>query len=226
MQISVKHGFAFLCMPKCVSTSIEVVIRQYCNTNLSATPAPKHIDAQGFAESILSTHQKLYPSSHIESFCLIREPLERMESWYRYRSRNELKNPRHPNHKRYTGNISYNDFIQQYISKDKKKSFTKLKTQYRFLILHNGQIGIDHILPMDRMDLVNDFLSKKIGKKIKIPFKNVSPKMPLSLDRKLEEKLREYLTKDQIIYDFVKNNGKYNKALHSENLSALLQDCR
>ena len=226
MQMSTRYGFAFLCMPKCASTSIEAAIKKFCNINFSGHPTIKHINAQVFSESILAAHQKLVPSSNIESFCLIREPLEWIESWYRFRTRDQLKDPRHPNHKNYTGNISYNDFIKEYISEGKRKSFANLRTQYKFLSLNNGQIGVDHIIPMDRLDLVTNLLSEKLEQKIKIRKKNVSPRVPVPLERGIEEKLRQYLAKDIAVYEFVMNHEKFNKALHSDKLFATLQACR
>jgi hypothetical protein len=212
-------------MPKCASTSIESAISKFCNIKYSGHPKLKHINSKVFSEQILTIHQKLVPSSKIESFCLMRDPLEWVRSWYRYRARDELKSPKHPNHKHYTGNISYREFIQEYTSKEKRAPFATLSTQYQFVSLNKDKIGVDHIIPMDNFDLVSSFLSEKIGRKIKIPNKNTSPKIPAPLEPDLERKLHKHLEKDLILYNFAKLNGKFNKAIHSENLSALLQGC-
>ena len=224
MQMSTKYGFAFLCMPKCASSSIEAATRKYCNINFSGFPALKHINAQLFSDKILAAHQSLCPSANIESFCLMRDPLQWIESWYRFRARNELKKQSHPNHINYTGNISYNDFIKSYLSKGRKEPYARLGTQYNFLKLSNGEIGIDHIIPMNRMDLVSEFLSKKIGVLVKIPQKNVSPVLSINLDKDLEAKLRQRLSYDIKIYNFVNFHGKFSKSLHGEELSDLLRD--
>ena len=81
-------------------------------------------------------------------------------------------------------------------------------------------------MPVDRIDLVINFLSEKLGEKIEILSKNISPRISLSLDSDIEEKLRQYLVKDLAIYNFVNEHGKYNKALHSDTLYATLQACR
>jgi len=224
--MSTKYGIAFLCMPKCASTSIEKAIQPFCNINFSGHPKLKHINAQLFSETIFSAHKKLLPNVEIESFSLIRDPLERMESRYRYKTRDEIKNPNHPNHRNYTGGMSYNEYIKEYISEGKRKPFANLASQYDFLTMTNGEIGVDHIMPMNRLDLVADFLSKKIGREIEIPHENISPKFSTSLDHELEKQLRQYLAEEIVMYEFIKGHGKFNKALHSDKLLAALKACR
>lgn len=225
MQISTEHGFAFLCTPKCASTSIEETINEFCNINFSGHPKIKHINSKVFIESILLTHSKLVPSVKIESFCLIREPLEWIQSWYRYRARDELKNKTHPNHQNYTGSISYNEFILEFIYEGTRKPFANLDTQYDFMKTHKNHIGVDYIFPMNNIETVATFLSEKVGEQIYIPLKNISPKKLVTLDEGLEIRLRKYLEKDQIIYNFAKKNTKFDKALHSNKLFELLLDC-
>lgn len=161
-------------------------------------------------------HRKLFPSKKIESFCLIRDPHEWIESWYRYRSRDDLKNPKHPNHKNFTGNISYDEFIDAYISKGARPSFANLGTQYNFMKLDTGEIGVDYIFSMDRVDLVIEFIKKITNKDIKIPLTNISPKINTELGAALKEQLNEYLKIDIALYNLVKSEGKFNKTLHQD----------
>jgi len=210
-------------MPKCASTSVETAIKELCKISFSGKPRIKHLNAQVFSEKILPICQSLSGSDRkIESFCLMRDPLEWVKSWYCYRARNQLKNPCHPNHNNYTGNISYNDFIKAYISKGKKRSFSKIKTQYDFLKLGNGQIGVDHIFPLDRINLVEKFLSEKTKTVITIPKVNISPKKPIILEQGLEEELRQYLAKDISIYEFIKQQESFNRSLHADELFTIL----
>jgi len=210
-------------MPKCASTSIEIAINRFCNVHYSGNPKLKHINAEVFTKSILPVHQKLVPSAHIESICLMRDPLSWIESWYRYRSRDALKNPSNPNHKNYTGNISYDEFIMEYISGGKRKSYADLLCQFDFLSIGNNQLGVDNIIPMNRIDLFEDFISDKLGSKFTVPHINSSPKKDLYLDSDLKERLQKYFSKDIILYKFIEDNEKFNKSLHAKNISAALQ---
>ena len=226
MQLSSKYGFAFLCMPKCASTSIESALSRFCNIQYSGHPGLKHLNAKTFVDSILPVHRKLVPAAHMESICLMRDPLDWIESWYRYRHRDGLRNPNHPNHSRSTWNMSYDEFIAEYVAEGPRKPYANLGTQFRFLTLGDGQVGIDHIIPMNRIDLFEDFISEKLGERISIPSKNTSAKMNLSIeDPTLEFKLNKHFAQDIILYNFIKENEGFNKKLHSNEIFAALQFC-
>lgn len=200
MQLSTQYGFAFLCMPKCASTSIEEAISSYCSINFSVHPALKHINAKNFRKYVLSYHNLLIPDKKIETFCLIREPVDWVYSWYRFRTRDDLKNPAHPNHNNYTGNISFAQFINDLVDK-KDVPYVNIGSQSQFIKLDNGSIGIDNIFPIERMDLVRNFLSKKIGKEINIPVRNVAPKIDFNVSQSDLYKLKEIYISDIDLYN-------------------------
>ncbi|MES2657367.1 MAG: sulfotransferase family 2 domain-containing protein [Verrucomicrobiota bacterium] len=174
MRISAKHKFAFLCNPKCGSTSIEKAINPFCESGLGGNPNLKHINAVTFKRHIRPLLRRAGLLNSIETFCIIREPVERVYSWYRYQSRPLLSNPSHQNHHKYTGGISFEEFVEGYIAKV-RPPFAKISNQADFMTLGKGQLGVDHVFRLDRMDQVQEFLSKKIGKPIVIPHRNISP---------------------------------------------------
>jgi len=223
MQMSTEHGFAFLCMPKCASTSVELAISEFCNINYSGHPCIKHVNAQVFTESILPVHQQLVPTAQVKSYCLMRDPLDWVQSWFRYRGREELKSPSHPNHRNYTGNLSYDDFISEYLSTGEKQSYAQLSTQLKFLRLSDGQIGVDYVIPMTKIDSLIKIFEEKIQQPINIPFVNASPKVDIALDSSLEQQLRKYLAQDIYFYEFIESHGMFDQALHSSEVAAALQ---
>jgi len=219
MLISTTHRFAFLCTPKCASTSIEDAIRSVCNIRFSGTPGIKHINARQYSTHLAPLLKKIAPAEKIESFCLFRDPFDWIESWYRYRTRDEVKNPSHPRKNAYTGNISYSEFIEAYLSeKSKRPAFAALGTQFDFVRSNTGSIAVDHIFQLDRLDMVRTFLSEKTGTEIVIPFKNVSPKMTLELDKDLKARLLEHFKRDIELYNFIKSEGVFHKKLHGEKI--------
>ena len=231
MRISTGYGFAFLCNRKCASTSIEHALYNHCNIRISPDPDNpdiKHINARDYCEFISPLLKKIKPQINIDSFCIIREPLDWLRSWYRFRTRDEIKNPAHKYHKNYTGKISFNEFVEAYISKGDRPAFATIKTgdQFDFMKLSENMIGVDYVIPMDDLAKVSQFLYFKTGKKVNIQKANISPKRETSLDPKLKDKLCEHLRKDISIYKFVKSCGVFDKRIHSEKLSALLQACQ
>ncbi|BAF72677.1 sulfotransferase family 2 domain-containing protein [Sulfurovum sp. NBC37-1] len=205
MQLSTKYGFAFLCMPKCASTSIEKTISKYCSINYHKNPLLKHMNARDYHSYVAAFHQKVLPGKKIETFCLVRDPVDWVHSWYRFRMRDPLKNPRHPNHANYTGNITFQEFVTEMIEGSDSR-YVRIGTQKDFLMLDNGKIGINNIFPMERMDLVKSFLEDKIGKKIEIPIKNVAQKIDMNLSAELTGKLELFLKEDiELYYNIVSN---------------------
>ncbi|MEM7791155.1 MAG: sulfotransferase family 2 domain-containing protein [Verrucomicrobiota bacterium] len=215
MQISTKHGFAFLCMPKCASNSVQEAIKDYSNITIKGHPNLKHINARDAETYFLKFHRIALPHIPIETFCIIRDPLEWIESWYRYRTRDELKNPKNPSHSNYTGNVSYNEFIEAYISQEPRPPYAKIRRQFDFVRSDEGKIAVDHIFPIDDMTLLQKFLEAKIGEEISFRRKNVSPKVSVSLDPTLEARLVDYLKRDIELYNMVKEYGHFSKSLHA-----------
>lgn len=218
MQLSVKHKFAFLCNPKCGSTSVEKAIAPFCKTNFGGHPSLKHLNAHKFHQHVRPLLEKVSRKEKIETFCIMREPVARVFSWYQYQSRRKLAKPSHPMHKRYTGGITFEQFVEACLS-PKKPEYAKMGTQAGFVRLADGSIGVDRIFRLDQMDEVGKFLSRKIGKEIQIGHRNksgakpgssaepvkgkpesvVSP--PMKISEALLVRLKEHLADDYEIYN-------------------------
>ncbi len=175
MKLSVSHNFAFLCNPKCGSTSIEKAIAKYCRVSFGGHPTLKHINAKTYHRHVVPMLEKAGVNEKIETFCIMREPVERIFSWYRYQMRPLLANPEHHAHAKYTGHMTFEEFVLGYISDDKPIHSSKIGKQADFITLQDGTVGVDRVFPLEDMSAVEEFLSTKIGKKIRIPHRNVSP---------------------------------------------------
>ena len=75
MMVSVQHGIAFLCVPKCASTSIEAALEPYADIRLAGHPSIKHLRAVDYRRYVLPVIRKA-GGPDPETFCLMREPLE------------------------------------------------------------------------------------------------------------------------------------------------------
>ncbi|MEP2773885.1 MAG: sulfotransferase family 2 domain-containing protein [Fulvivirga sp.] len=175
MQLSIKHKFAFLCMPKCASTSIEYVLRDYCDVDIHNPPALKHININTYNQYVKSLYtNKLNFKKKIETFCLMRNPIDWVFSWYRYRSREALSNPSHPMHDRYTGKLSFEEFVNEMI-KPNPARYARIGNQSNFFSI-KGKKAVDRVFKLEEMNKVEKYLSSKLKIEIAIPKKNVSPK--------------------------------------------------
>ncbi|MEM1403791.1 MAG: sulfotransferase family 2 domain-containing protein [Pseudomonadota bacterium] len=223
MMMSTQHGFAFLCVPKCASTSIESALKPYCNVVASGHPRWKHLNAAMFTKTVLFAHRQLLSKFPMESFCLVRDPMEWIESWYRFRTRPGISAPRAKDHEFFTGDLSFSEFIAEFLKTKDRKPWANVSTQSKFMRLPQGQLGIDRIFAMDDLSSVAQYLSDKIGTEITLPSKNVSPPSAIEkLEPRLFEELSLRLAKDQAIYDFVKANGLFHRQKHGPELTRRL----
>lgn len=202
MLVCLHKKVAFLSMPKCASTSIENVLFPYSQIAFTGYPKIKHVNYKGYVSKVepIIRSAGVDPKS-ITTFCLFREPLEWLKSWYRYRAREELSNPNNPRHKNYTGNISFQEFVEGYIN-GSNEPWAKIGRQSNFISDREGNVGVDKIFRLDQQDLVEEFLGECFDSKINIPRKNVSPKaMDYNLDPRVEEEVTSFLKREYEIYE-------------------------
>ena len=107
MIISESHQFIFLAIPKTGTSSIEKALGRY------ASPLTQNFRKHATCARV---KRELPPElwQGAFKFAFVRNPYDRMQSWYFYRQRPELADPAHPRHNRYTGNISFEEFIDSF----------------------------------------------------------------------------------------------------------------
>jgi hypothetical protein len=186
-------------MPKCASTSIEDVLSPYSQLMTRYSPTMKHANFKRYKKYIEpfvveSTGKKP------ETICLFREPIDWLYSWYKYRQRSKLDGK-----PKSTRGLSFDEFCIKYMAGD--KMISSIGRQAKFVENMNHDIGVDKIFPYENLNLIKMYLEDKIGEKISLPIKNVSPKISEKrLSESVEKELREYLDKDYNIYNTIIKN--------------------
>ena len=200
MKVLINEKIVFLDMPKNASTSIDHALKDKAQISLMGLPSIKHLDYQDYEKYIYP----LLKPMKLEIICLMREPISWLNSWYRYRQRRELRNPNHPNHKNSTYTLSFEEFIKEFIS-DNPAPYANLKSQYEFMMDKHEKIGIDKVFIYERMELFEKYMANKITG-FTLEKKNVSPvKSKKLLSEPLEKALRQYLSRDFQLYEYLKN---------------------
>ncbi len=172
MLVSTKHNFVFLCNPKTASTSIEAALKPYSNIVLDKPF--KHTNYREYSKYFASYISEKSGLDRIETICVVRNPLSWLHSWYQFRSRHELRNPEHPNHKNSTFGTKFEEFVETYMSPN-PPSFANIGSQFSFVKDEKNKIGVDTIFLYENISDFADYMSHKVGKRLKIEYKNVSP---------------------------------------------------
>lgn len=94
MLLSIKHRFLFIACAKTASSSIHAGLLDYAEISRDGTPQRRHIPYSGVERefAFLFALPQFAPDTFTK-FAVMRDPVERVYSWYRYRRGNKVGNP-------------------------------------------------------------------------------------------------------------------------------------
>ena len=209
MLVSFKYDFTFICVPKTASTSIEDALKRYCDIITENDAYVKHTAAKNYEDYFSQFEQFInWRKKRLEKVCVMREPLSHLISWYKFRQRDQLKDPNHPKHKYYIKNITLDTFLTGFTLEERPIYCQEILPQSHFFCDNKNNIIVDRIFQFEKLNEVEDFFKKKINPKIKFDFLNVSKtkKVNTSVDEELQEKLKNVFKLDYEIYESLQNN--------------------
>ncbi|MDO6590714.1 gamma-glutamyl kinase [Loktanella sp. D2R18] len=182
MLVFAKEKLVILAVPKTGSTALSAALAPRASIVMRSPPAVKHTPMRRYHRFLrLFVEQSL--GSTPEIMAIVRNPIDWLGSWYRYRSRDALRG-----HENSTLSVSFDDFVLEYC-KGKPAPFAALGSQAKFVRLNDGQIGVDHLFRYEAQDKIGKFLKDRFGGAIDLPRKNVSPRMELALSQEVSARL-------------------------------------
>ncbi|KAJ55393.1 hypothetical protein ACMU_11905 [Actibacterium mucosum KCTC 23349] len=195
MLVFWKAGLVLLAVPKTGTQAYEAMLAEEADVVLRHPPGLKHMPAQKFTRKFLPL---LGPDAvdRLESAAVIREPLDWLGSWFRYRSRPQLDG--HPNS---TAGQSFDAFVDAYLE-DEPPAFARVGAQARFVSNAQGKVIVDHLFAFEKPVAFRAFLSERLGKNTpEPPPRNVSPTRKLVLSSELEARLRQKHAADFALHE-------------------------
>lgn len=202
MLIMLKHRLVFLATPKTGTTAFETALRPHAE--IIFTKNRKHIRAQRYYNKVAPFLKKTFGRSP-ETLAVIREPIEQLRSWYRYRHRDValLDMPEHS-----TADISFDDYVVEVISHDPPPR-ADVGNQFDFVTRRSGDLMVNHLFAYESQRRLRDFLSQRIGVELEFPLQNVSPMTDAPLSASVEAKLRKARARDFELYERLQAAGGY-----------------
>ena len=183
-----------LATPKTGTTAIESALESMAHLAIQRPPQLKHATVRKY-------HRFIGPwleSAAGRPFTVIatmREPLDWLGSWYRFRARDALIG--HPNS---TAHIPFARFVQDYLLPGQRPSHARLGRQSDFLVDNDNRNAVDHVFRYEAMPALLDFLATRLGQPITLPRANVSPPAATDLDPQTAATLREALAPEYAIW--------------------------
>ena len=184
MLVFWKENLVLLAVPKTGSTALEGALAPRASMVLRDPPHLKHAPCYRYKRFLRPFFIQAGGQTP-EVMAVVRNPINWLGSWYRYRTRNKLIG-----HENSTHNVSFDDFVLEYC-KGQPAPFANVGSQNKFLRINEDEVGADHLFQYEQWDKVIGYLEERLGLSIKLKQKNVSPKMDLTLSTQTEAKLRD-----------------------------------
>lgn len=183
MLVFAKEKLVVLAMPKTGTTAIEEALAPHADVAFRNPPNLKHATAHRY-NKYLRPYLDLTGVKDLEVACVLRHPISWLGSWYRYRSR-----PYKDGHPNSTKNMTFDDFVNEY-QKGKPADWARVGNPKNFIRDNTGAVIVDHLFQYEQMDKFMLFLEDRLGRRVSVNERNVSPHRDLTLTEKTEEKLR------------------------------------
>lgn len=200
MMVFARHNLVFLAVPKTGTTALEAALRPHASLSVEDPPHLRHMNRGVFAEDWQGFLEDRF-GTRFETCAVLRDPLERLGSWYRYR---EL--PEFDDTPLSTTGISFDDFVQGLLAVD-RPAFAQIGSQDRFAMDGQDRVRITHLFDYAQLDLALAFLSDRLDQPLDPGQANVSPRRALDLDPDLAAALRAARAREFALYDRVADAG-------------------
>lgn len=186
----------FLATPKTGSTALAAALDPLAAVSIQRPPVLKHTTIQRY-HRFLGPYLKVASGHDFMTVALMREPVDWLGSWYRFRLREDITDERAS-----TRGMSFDAFANAYCD-DPRPGFANVGSQARFLT-PPGRQPVDRIFCYERIETFVDFLEDRLGCEISLPRLNVSPPGDLALQPATRARLQDAMAADLALYDRIR----------------------
>lgn len=194
MLVFWKEKLVLLAVPKTGTTALSEALAPHASTIISDPPILKHAPIYRYNRFLRPFFEGV-GGQEMETVALIREPIDWLGSWYRYRRRPHLNGS--PNS---TAEISFDTFVDAYL-KGNRPAFADVGSQRKFVTGADGAVGVDHLFCYEQPDRLLRFLEDRLQINLVLSRSNVSPRLDATLSPEIESRLRRKCAGEFEIWD-------------------------
>ncbi|MCW2739395.1 hypothetical protein [Nocardioides sp.] len=159
------QDFVLLALPKTASTSLERTLSPYATEVVSSPPSRKHLPARGFVHTVAhELADRGHPRESYELVTMFREPIAWLESWWRYRARDDSRQS--------TADLSFDDFARHYLADDPDAPVPRGRPAK--FIHAQGAVAVDRVFSVDRPDVWSAWFAGRVGVPLEFERRNAS----------------------------------------------------
>ena len=187
-----------LSTPKTGSTAIEAALESVAPLAITRPPELKHTPAYRYQRLVRPWLQNSANGAQFTAVALMREPVDWLGSWFRYRQRAELDGT-----PRSSRGLDFAAFAEAYMA-DPRPAVADVGGQARFLSgPDDATPGVDRVFRYEAMDRFVAFLQERLNRRIELPRLNVSPAGATDLPAGVAARLRAHLAPEYRIYEAI-----------------------
>ena len=196
MMVFYKARLAFLSVPKTGTTAQQIALREHADLIISEPPELKHAPVFRYNRFIRPMFKQVM-DAELEILAVMREPVDWLGSWWRYRQRPFMEGRPNATH-----GISFDDFVRAYM-KGKRPGFADVGSQERFLRKQDNGVGPAHLFRYDDSAGLRAFLEARLDRTIAFERHNESPAIAAQLSPDVEAQLRDKCAAEFTLYDSI-----------------------
>ena len=196
MLIFTRANFALFAVPKTGSTAWHLALRNQANIVFAQDTALKHMNLRKY-DRHLAPYLKEAHGLVPDRVAVMRDPVEQLRSWYRYRMR-----PKVAGSDRDLSGHSFDAFVRDVISDD-PPDHARIGSQFTFLTSPEGALRVHHLFAYERPAIFRRFVEDRLGREVKPQRKNVSPEVDAPLSPETEAALMAARPDDWALYNAV-----------------------
>jgi hypothetical protein len=157
-----------LAVPKTGTTALEGALAPRAAMVLRDPPRLKHVPLYRFRRLVLPLLEAAGGTGW-ETVAAVREPVDWLASWWRYRGRDEIATSRNS-----TRGASFEEFVRDY-ARERPPPRAAVGSQARFVGDGKGAVEVDHLFRYEEFERLTGFLEARLGALPRLGRLNVSP---------------------------------------------------
>jgi len=193
MMVFYRAKLVLLSVPKTGTTALMTALRPHADMVISDPPELKHSPVYRYNRWVRPMFEKVC-GAELEVVATMREPVDWLGSWYRFRRRPQLDGQATS-----TRGLSFEAFVEDYC-KGKRPPHANVGSQAKFLEAQPNGCRVTHLFAYEAPQDLHAFLQDRIGIAYQTRPENVSPTADTSLRPDVLEKLKRKHPQEFALY--------------------------
>ncbi|ABD54902.1 sulfotransferase family 2 domain-containing protein [Jannaschia sp. CCS1] len=182
MLVFWKARLVLLAVPKTGTTALEDALLPHADSAILNPPQQKHCTVRRYRTQLQPFFEQR-GQRKLELMAVVREPVDWLSSWYRYRARDQIVG-----HANSTAEVTFDTFVDAWLQDD-PPDYAKVGRQSRFVSEGDGSLGVDHLFRHDQLHEAVAFLEDRVQATLDVGRSNVSPARDAVLSAEMEARL-------------------------------------